>query len=178
MSLMPCLRASKASDPRLSKTSPNDVGETPCGPRWKAEAEKIKKARLYWAIRELKRIEVAGGEARPRRSRCYLFAIHRESGVGEDVEDPWFTGYETEPRWMRLKKSGTELQCVKEGFVLRPPPAPAYAEVFSQVCAEHGVGGDHVLLVPQVECDGRKRDTRDRVQLGAALLRDLVKAGL
>jgi Protein of unknown function DUF262 len=108
----------------------------------------------------------------------YLFAIHRESGAGDNVEDPWFTGYETEPRWMRLKKSGTELQCVMEGFVLRPPPAPAYAEVFSQVCAGHGVGGDHVLLMPQAELDGRKLDTRDRVQVGAALLRDLVKAGL
>ena len=79
---------------------------------------------------------------------------------------------------MRLKKSGTELQCVKEGFVLRPPPAPVYAEVFSQVCTEHGVGGDHLLSVPQVERDGHKLDTRDRVQLGAVLLRDLVKAGL
>jgi hypothetical protein len=52
------------------------------------------------------------------------------------------------------------------------------AEAFSQVCADHGVGADQVLLVPQVERDGRKLDTRDRVQLGAALLRDLVKAGL
>ncbi|MEY9606266.1 hypothetical protein AB7M74_001862 [Bradyrhizobium japonicum] len=79
---------------------------------------------------------------------------------------------------MRLKKSGTELQCVVEGFVVRPPPAPAYAEVLSQVCSERGVGGDHVLLVSQVELDGRKLDNRDRVQVGAALLRDLVKAGL
>ena len=108
----------------------------------------------------------------------YLFAIHRESGAGDTVEDPWFTGYETEPRWMRMKKSGTELQCVKEGLVLRPPPTPAHAGAFLQVCADHGVGADHVLLVPQVERDGRKLDTRDRVQLGAALLRDLVKAGL
>jgi hypothetical protein len=79
---------------------------------------------------------------------------------------------------MRMKKSGTALQCVKAGLVLRPPPTPAHAEVFSRVCAAHGVGADHVLLVPQVERDGSKLDTRDRVQLGAALLRDLVKAGL
>jgi hypothetical protein len=108
----------------------------------------------------------------------YLLAIHRESGVGDDVDDPWFTGYETEPRWMRLKKSGTGLQCVEEGFRLRPPPASTYAEIFAQVCAGHEVGGSHVLLVPQVERDGRKLDTCDRVQLGAALLRGLVKAGL
>jgi hypothetical protein len=108
----------------------------------------------------------------------YLFAIHRESNVRDAVEDPWFTGYETEPRWMRMKKSGTELQCVTEGLALRPPPASAHAEALSQICADHGIGADHMLLVPQVERDGRKLDTRDRVQLGAALLRDLVKAGL
>jgi Protein of unknown function DUF262 len=108
----------------------------------------------------------------------YLFAIYRESGLGDEVEDPWFMGYETEPRWMRLKKSGTELQCIEEGLVLRPPPHPSHAEAFLRVCADHGVGADHVLLVPQVEREGYKLDTRDRVQLGATLLRDLVKAGL
>jgi len=108
----------------------------------------------------------------------YLFAMHGESNTGDAVEDPWFTGYETEPRWMRLKKSGTGIQCVEEGFVLRPPSNPGYAEAFSKVCAEHGVGPNHVLRVSQAERDGRKLDTRDRVQLGAALLRDLVNAGL
>lgn len=108
----------------------------------------------------------------------YLFAIHRESGVGAAIEDPWFTGYETQPRWMRLKKSGIEMQCVKEGLVLRAPTAASHAEAFSRVCQAHGVGDDHVLLMPQVERDGRQLDTRDRVQLGAALLRSLVQAGL
>jgi hypothetical protein len=108
----------------------------------------------------------------------YLFAIYRESNAGEAVEDPWFTGYETEPRWMRLKKSGTAMQCVKEGLVLRPPPASAHVEVFSKVCAVHGVDAGHVLRVLQVEREGRQLDTLDRVQLAAALLRDLVKAGL
>lgn len=79
---------------------------------------------------------------------------------------------------MRMKKSGTELQCVKEGLVLRPPSTPAHAETFWQVCEGQGLGADYALLVPQVERDGLKLDTRDRVQLGAALLRDLVKAGL
>lgn len=108
----------------------------------------------------------------------YLFAIYRESNAGEAVEDPWFTGYETASRWMRLKKSGTAMQCVKEGLVLRPPPASAHVEVFSKVCAVHGVDAGHVLRVLQVEREGRQLDTLDRVQLAAALLRDLVKAGL
>jgi hypothetical protein len=52
-------QAQKAIAARLRKGPPRDHW-----PR-KAEAEKIKKARLYWAVRELKRIEVAGGELPP-----------------------------------------------------------------------------------------------------------------
>lgn len=109
---------------------------------------------------------------------AYLLAIHRESGVGPAVEDPWYTGYETQPRWMRLKKSGAEMRCVKDGLVLRAPVVNGQAEVFLRVCREHGVGDNLVLLVPQIEHDGQRLDTRDRVQIGAALLRDLVQAGL
>ena len=113
----------------------------------------------------------------------YLSAIQRESGVVDAIEQrwpngPWFTGYETEPRWMRLKASGTEIRCVKEGLVLRAPSAPTQAKAFSRVCERHGVGADHVLRVPQVARNGCELDTRDRVLLGAALVRDFVKAGL
>ncbi|OBQ83003.1 DUF262 domain-containing protein [Mesorhizobium sp. WSM3873] len=108
----------------------------------------------------------------------YLYAIYRVSGVENSIEDPWFTGHETESRWMRLNKSGTELGCVAEGLVLRPPPLTSHVEAFSRICAQHGVGADRVLLVPQVECEGLNLDSCDRVELGAALLRDLVEAGL
>ena len=79
---------------------------------------------------------------------------------------------------MRLKASGTEIRCVKEGLVLRAPSAPTQAKAFSRVCERHGVGADHVLRVPQVARNGCELDTRDRVLLGAALVRDFVKAGL
>lgn len=109
----------------------------------------------------------------------YLSAINRESGVEKLGPDgPWFTGYETEPRWLHLERSGAELQCVDEGLLLRPPSAPAYGEAFTRVCMQHGVNADGLLKVPQVERDGQKLDTCDRVQVGAALVRDLVKAGL
>jgi hypothetical protein len=108
----------------------------------------------------------------------YLLAIHRQSGVGDAVEDPWFTGYETEPRRIRLK-SGVELECVEQGFALHSSPARSNdAEAFSQICTDHGVDADRVLRLPQIERDGQKLDTCDRIQLGAALLRDLVNAGL
>lgn len=113
----------------------------------------------------------------------YLSAINRASGVMDAIEQrwpdgPWFMGYETEPRWLRLKKSGAELRCVDDGLLLRLPSSSAHAEAFARVCAEHDVDAHGLLKVSQVERDGRHLDTSDRVLLGATLLRDLVKAGL
>ncbi|WP_437611909.1 DUF262 domain-containing protein [Sorangium sp. So ce834] len=118
----------------------------------------------------------------------YLSAIRQLSGVADTAvhgavwQDgsggPWFTGYETEARWMRLAASGAEMQCVQDGLELRAPAAAPHAKAFSRVCEVHGVGPDLRLKVPQVTVGGRQLDTKDRVQLGAALLRDLVNAGL
>ena len=108
----------------------------------------------------------------------YLSAIRLESGVLSAVDSPWFTGYETEPRWMRLNASGTELQCVQDGLLLRAPAAAPHAEAFLRVCEAYGIGPDLLLKIPQVAAGSQQLDTEDRVQLGAALLRDLVAAGL
>lgn len=108
----------------------------------------------------------------------FLLAIFLESGVGAAVEDPWFSGYETQLRWLHLKKSGAEMRCTAKGFELRAPAVKSHAEMFQQVCARHGVGCDLVLTIAQVERDGVPLDTVDRIPLGAALLRDLVTAGL
>lgn len=106
----------------------------------------------------------------------YLLAVLRQSGVGSAVEDPWFMGYEWEERWMTLVRSGVALRCVAAGFAIRPPRLEAHAPAFERVCAAHGVGEDHVLAVPQADRDGQRIDVRDRVELGAALLRALVAA--
>lgn len=118
----------------------------------------------------------------------YLSAIRQQSGVAEAAVQgavaqhwgggPWFTGYETEARWMRLTISGAGIQCVQDGLQLRAPEAPPRAEAFSRACEAHGVGPDLRLKVPQVAVGGRQLDAEDRVALGAALLRDLVGAGL
>src|SRR5690606_6743986 len=118
----------------------------------------------------------------------YLSAIRQQSGIREAAVQgavaqhwsggPWLTGYETEARWMRLEASGAEMQCVDDGLQLRAPAAEAHAEAFARVCAKHSVGPDLRLVVPQVTVGERRLDTEDRVQLGAALLRDLVDAGL
>ncbi len=118
----------------------------------------------------------------------YLSAIVLESGVADSAVQgsvghhwpggPWFTGYETEPRWMRLKASGAEIQCVEGGLLLRAPAATPHAEAFSGVCEAHAIGPDLLLKIPQAEVGGRQLDTKDRIQLGAALLRDLASAGM
>ncbi len=118
----------------------------------------------------------------------FLHAVKRESGVQDAAvqgavghhwpDGPWFTGYETEPRWMRLVASGTEIRCVAEGFQLRPPSAPPAEAGFVRVCEAHGLGRDCLLRIPQVSVGTRLCDTQDRIQRGARLLRDLVNAGL
>lgn len=118
----------------------------------------------------------------------YLSTIRQQSGVGETAVEgavaqhwgggPWFTGYETEARWMRLGASGTGMQCVQDGFQLRAPEASTHAEAFSRVCETLKLGPDLRLKIPQVQIAERQLDTKDRVELGAALLRDLVNAGL
>ena len=118
----------------------------------------------------------------------YLSAIRQQSGVPEAAVQgavaqhwsggPWFTGYETEARWMHLVASGAEMQCVQDGLQLRAPADDEHAEAFARVCEAHGVGPDLLLSVPQVAVGEHQLDAKDRVQLGAALLRDLVAAGL
>lgn len=119
----------------------------------------------------------------------FLSAIRHESGVPETAVEgtvgqnwsngPWFSGYESWPRWMRLKASGIEFQCVDAGIQLRTPPLDTERGVaFARVCADYGVGPDLLLAIPQVTIDGNRIDTEDRVRLGATLLRDLVEVGL
>ncbi|MGT2476648.1 DUF262 domain-containing protein [Paraburkholderia terrae] len=109
----------------------------------------------------------------------YLSAIQRESERPTAFDEPWFTGYETEPRWMRLKASGTEIQCVPEGLQLRAPADPQKAAVLAGVCTDLAIDPDLLVKVPQVvDASGDRLDTQDRVRLGADLLRTLVDAGL
>ena len=44
-----------------------------------------------------------------------LLQIWRSREVGERVEDPWFTGYETNPRWLRLQRGGVGMRSINGG---------------------------------------------------------------
>jgi hypothetical protein len=55
---------------------------------------------------------------------------------------------------------------------------------FERVCRRRGVGDDLVLrapgpwlLAPRGEVDGEMRDTKDRIEMAAALLVDMVAEG-
>jgi hypothetical protein len=119
----------------------------------------------------------------------FLLAVAREGGAQGSVvggiehrpDGPWFTGPASTPRWMRLVASSVGLRCVAEGFVVQRPTEVEHQMPFDGVCAEHGLvetGDEYLLDVPRELIDGSPFDICDRVQIGAALLADLVAAGL
>lgn len=112
---------------------------------------------------------------------AYLYAIWCEAGRPEEVDDPWFYGYSTAPRWMKLLRSGTGLRSVSEGLVLQAPVSTndeANFETVRDVAGAVQAGDGWLLQVPQSEVEGELVDSVDRVQMGAQLLKNLVEGGL
>ena len=121
----------------------------------------------------------------------YLYAIWRESGSPQDVTDPrspgggtgpWFIGYSTDERWMRLERSGTGIRSVPTGIAVQPPAAEEHRITFESVCQQHTdvdqTAVDPLLAVAQRQRNGALVDTEDRVQKAASFLRELIAAGL
>lgn len=108
----------------------------------------------------------------------YLLAIYRASGVQDRINDPWFRGYETAPRWLQLSRSGGGIRCVEEGFELAAPQDGALASRFHSVCRAQGATSEGFLPIRQVEVDGEPIDAEDRVVIGSELVRALVEAGM
>jgi hypothetical protein len=121
----------------------------------------------------------AGGRALNGNYRDpYLLAIAQALEDGNVVEDKFFTGYETEPRRLPLATSGAAIRCVFQGFELSPPPGDQFTDEFAAARDDLDLGADNLVVVPQVEVDGHKVDTTDRIQLGANIVRALVDVGL
>lgn len=104
----------------------------------------------------------------------YLSAIALESGLGDEIGRLWFSGYENEPRRLRLTKSGLQIECVDEGFQIIASANAAFAGPFKQYRDRTALADDLLYRVPQEN----GIDKKDRVSLGASLLRDLVASGL
>ena len=107
----------------------------------------------------------------------YLLAIHQQVG-DTAVVDTRFTGYESEPRRLPLARSGATIRCLPAGFELTPPPMDLGSEAFAAVSDELGADATGVVTVSQVEVDGRRMDTVDRIQFGVDIVQRLVAAGL
>lgn len=108
----------------------------------------------------------------------YLLSIWRQLGEPSEVEDPWFIGYEWNPRFLRLTASGTGIQCFANGYRLSAPAEVESVRVFEDALLELGIGDDRILAVAQTAVGDRQIDTEDRIEVGAALVRALIGKGL
>ena len=58
------------------------------------------------------------------------------SDVKDAARDPWFTGYVTTPRWLRLERSLVGLRSVAEGFELQGPEDEVLHQRFLEICSQ------------------------------------------
>jgi hypothetical protein len=111
-----------------------------------------------------------------------LLEVWASSGVGDRVQDPWFVGYETNPRWLRLEQSGVGMRSVSGGFALQGPEDEVLQATFIDICNSHEAVASTdeaiMFMIPQHEHADGLVDSTDRVVAGAAFLRDLVEASL
>lgn len=112
---------------------------------------------------------------------AYLYAIWSQAGRPTEVEDPWFYGYSTTPRWMSTVKSRVRLRSVPEGIAVELPDDSAAMSSFARFAASEGLSATEdgwLFRIPQSEVDTMLIDSADRIQLGAGLLQRLVADGL
>jgi hypothetical protein len=108
----------------------------------------------------------------------YLLSIWRQLGEPSEVVDPWFIGYEWNPRYLTLTASGTGIQCFAHGYRLAAPVESEFRRVFDNALLDLGVGDDGILAIPQTAVGDRQVDTEDRIEVGAALVGALISKGL
>lgn len=110
---------------------------------------------------------------------AYLLALVHEADieiehVGNEGWPRCFPGDQSEERHLKLRRSGLQIRCMEGGWGLSNLPTRAdLIQAFDQVARMHSVS-EGVCAIPQA--DGL--DTKDRIVIGVALLRDLVDAGL
>lgn len=98
------------------------------------------------------------------------------------IEDPWFTGYEHEPRWLSLVRSSTGIRSVAEGYEIRRPEEPGQASSLNAVLA--GMAGVEVteertlVRVPQHAANGETVDSINRIGIGVEIVTALLGKGL
>lgn len=118
-------------------------------------------------------------DSRSYHHDAYLLALAQEADIAPEHigNEGWprcFPGDQTEERYLRLRRSGLQIRCLEGGWGLSnlPTQADRY-QAFEQVASKHQATND-LCPVPQAN----DVDTQDRIAIGAALLRNLVAAGL
>ena len=112
----------------------------------------------------------------------YLLALVQLSGIdpGRIANSNWprsFTGFETVPRYLTLKNSGTQIRCVNAGWEIIEPEEEHWRESRQRLVPAFGAdmaGNKCLVPVPQQE----NIDSVDRIELGGRLLHQLIEAGL
>ena len=116
----------------------------------------------------------------------YLLGIYREGGAEDDFQDPWFTGYLYEQRWLKSTRSSAGIRCTPRGLMLHlPSSAPGtqqFLDAMPKNVEELDIDEDAtqgiLLPIAQQRPNGEMIDSEDRVQKGASVLRKMVGAGL
>lgn len=110
---------------------------------------------------------------------AYLLALVQEAAIeSEYIENEgWprcFPGDQTEARHLRLRRSGLQIRCMEGGWGLSNIPTGIdQRQAFDQVASRHLVLNG-MCAVPQTN----GIDHQDRIEIGAALLSDLIASGL
>lgn len=110
---------------------------------------------------------------------AYLLALVNESGIKSEHigNEGWprcFPGDQAEERYLKLRRSGLQISCIDSGWKLSNFPLQGdQLQAFERVAGKHLVANG-VCAIPQTN----GVDTEDRILVGAALLRDLVREGL
>jgi hypothetical protein len=111
-----------------------------------------------------------------------MLQVWVSSGVKGAARNPWFSGPETTPRWLRLDRSLVGLRSVAKGFELQGAEDEGLNGKFVEICSRRDDvtmdEGRIILRVPQTKHAGEVIDSVDRVIVGAAIVRELVDAGL
>lgn len=106
----------------------------------------------------------------------YLQAIYERCGVTESLVPPVFSGYQYNPRWLRIRGTEVAVRCRDHGFDIR-----SQGMEHTILAALDGIAGKASVTdggvtwwAPQHEDTAVVTDTVDRVQVGCEIVRRLV----
>lgn len=113
----------------------------------------------------------------------YLLTIYDALGNPAELRNPWFSGYEWDPRWMRLTRSDVGVRAIPEGFEIQGPTDGAFRTAFDRAATVLGaVSTDanpgFAIKVSKATDDPAGPDAEDRIKVATLIVKQLIDAGL